>query len=501
MQKQETPNVEVGTASGAPAKSGRSALAPFASVKLTVTLLALIAATVLVGSWCPQESAVGQEKIIETFGETMALNLIQWGIADIFHSVWFLCLIGLLTLNMIACSVQRVFPKVRLMKLPMPWLKAPEIGRMPWHDTIAFNPQSTSEENLLDILTQKLKRQGYTVSRKDMRLTAEFGKFGRLAPTVTHIGLLTLLAGVTVTSWTGFSGFKPVRLGDDLTFQASEHSKLWIGKLPNWRVHVDATRRENYDTGEAKQWYSDLSVLAPQGNVLKKQQISVNNPLSYDNVDIYQSSWGLDSIKVAFNGNVHNMPLRTMGKTNAAFLPLDQNTILIFSLHDAAKPLRLFAKRPEWTSPKLLTEIPVGQSMNMGSVEVKYIGPVPVTGLQYKCDPGLPITYAAFAFIVMGVMLATVPHRHMWAAIADVAGEDEVQPLAVLSLGGRSVKAKVGFERSMQKLVQSLQESHGMQPPPAPDDNNEESHSAAEQAISRRPAEALALAQHHNEDS
>jgi cytochrome c biogenesis protein len=399
----------------------------------------------------------------------------------------------------------------------MLWLKAPEIGRMPWHDTIAFSPQNTREQTLLDLLTQKLKRQGYTVSQKDMQITAEFGKFGRLAPTVTHIGLLTLLAGVTVTSWTGFSGFKPVRLGADLTFQDSEHSKLWIGKLPDWRVHVDATRRENYDTGEAKQWYSDLRVLDPSGKELAKQQISVNNPLTYHSVDVYQSSWGLDSIRVAFNGNVHEMPLRTMGKTNAAFLPLDQSTILIFSLRDAEKPLRLFAKRPEWTSPKLLTEIAPGQSMHMGSVEVKYVGPVPVTGLQYKCDPGLPITYVAFGFIILGVLLATVPHRHLWASISEVSGADEAQPLAVLSIGGRSVKAKVGFERSMNKLVASLRESQGI-PQPVEDANNGEPNAVTVQAEASRHSESpeqpnqdletnadqtrqLALAQNHNEVS
>ena len=67
----------------------RRIVTTFASVKMTIALMTLIATSVLIGAWCPQEAQSGQEKIIETFGEQMALNLIQWGIADIFHSPFF----------------------------------------------------------------------------------------------------------------------------------------------------------------------------------------------------------------------------------------------------------------------------------------------------------------------------------------------------------------------------------------------------------------------------
>src|SRR5262249_31448613 len=160
---------------------------------------------------------------------------------------------------------------------------------------------------------------GYTVSTGDNQLTAHWGKVGRLAPTVTHIGLLLLLAGVTITSWTGFSGFQTIDLYDSMRFDQSEHSKLWIGKLPKWQVRVDATRRENYDTGDPKQWYSTLSVISADGKLLSKQEISVNNPLSYGGVDIYQSSWGLHQIVVSFNGHKQRLELQQMGpQVNAA---------------------------------------------------------------------------------------------------------------------------------------------------------------------------------------
>ncbi|HEY9773783.1 MAG TPA: cytochrome c biogenesis protein ResB [Planktothrix sp.] len=428
-----------------------------ASVRLTVLTLSLIAATVLLGAWCPQESAAGQEKIIQQFGEQMGTNLIQWGIADIFHSPWFLGLIAVLTINMVACSMQRVFPKVRLLKQAMPFIGAQEISRLPYHGDVTC---ACPAGQVVQLFEKKLRRQGYVVRRQGNRISAEFGKFAKLAATVTHIGLLTLLVGVTITSWTGFGGFKPVRLGDSLTFQDSEHSKQWIGKLPTWRVHVDATRREDYDTGEAKQWYSDLSVYDTNDKLLTKQQISVNNPLSYEGVDVYQSSWGLDKLKLEFNGREQSLQLRPMGKRFAAFLPLDPTAILIFSVKNQTSPLRVFAKRPDWGAPRLLAEVPPGGTIRLGDVQVRYAGLIPLTGLQYKCDPGLPITYVAFGFIICGVLLAMIPYRVLWACVNEV-GDEGGEPISMLSAGGRSVKSRVGFERSMTKLMLSIKNELG----------------------------------------
>jgi cytochrome c biogenesis protein len=452
------------TSVAAPAKSDppirRNKLAILASVKLTVLLLTLIAATILIGAWCPQESAVGFQKVVDMFGEKNALELSRYGITDIFHSVWFLMLIGLLTANMVACSVQRVFPKARLFRQPMMFFTDREISKLPVQREIRVPLASEVASQKLE---QSLRKCGYVIKKKDSSITAEWGKIGKLAATITHIGLLSLLVGVSITSWTGFSGFEPTPLHGSMSFASSEHSKLWVGKLPTWSVRVDATRREDYPTGEPKQWYSDLAVVDSNGRELKKQQISVNNPLSYDGVDIYQSSWGLDQLVLGFNGHERHLDLRQMGKVYAAFLPLDEATILIFSVRDQVKPLRVFGKTPQWESPRLLTEIPLGQSVKLGTVNLTYKELIPITGLQYKSDPGFGVVIVAFCFIMAGVLLAAIPHRQVWAHARIIDEENESnssaggQKFCILSVGGRSVKAKTAFEKSVNKILNALE--------------------------------------------
>lgn len=422
----------------------------FSSLKLFFVLITLTALTILVGSWCPQEAAVGRDKVIEQFGAEWGNRFIEWGLADIFHTPFFLGLIGLLTVNLVCASFTRVFPKLKLLSQPMPLLGANEIEKMPVHFSVACGDDATA----IGALAARLKRAGYSVSVDGAQLTAHWGKIGRTAASITHVGLLTLLAGVTITSWTGFAGFQPVLLHESLKFDDSQHAKWWIGHLPKWSVHVDATRREDYDTGDPKQWYSTLSVIdSGTGKVLKTQEISVNNPLSYDGVDIYQSSWGLHGITLAFNGHSQFLQLSQMGpKVHAAMLPLDERTMMLFSVRDPKQPVRVFAKIPEWEAPRMLALLPQNKPVKLGSVEVTYKELVPATGLQYKSDPGLPITYLAFGFIITGVLMASIPFRQVWAS-SEPDG-DRVR----LVFGGNSKKAKAAFEKSLARMSAKLQE-------------------------------------------
>ena len=424
----------------------------FSSVKLTIILMASMAIFVLLGAWCPQISQSGQDKVIEQFGQQTADILIKAGIADIFHSPAFLLLIALLTINIIMGSCKHVFPKLKLLRLPMPRLESAQINKLPIHKMFVSKQSfSISQTNLVNWLSKK----GYSVNTKDNYLTAESGKYGRLAPTITHIGLLSLLTGLIISSWTGFSGFRPATPGESFSLADAQHSHLWIGSLPKWFVRINETHREDYDNGDVKQWYSDISITDKAHRLLKNQIISVNNPLTYDGVDIYQSSWSLKSLKLHFNGKPQELTLQPMGKLFAAFLPLPDDAVIIFSVRDQHSPLRIFAKRKDWPAPKLITQVLPGHKADLGDVSIVYDGTVAMTGLQYKCDPGFPIVCFAFALITAGVSIAAVSHRQIWAHLEkeSVSASEET----VITLGGTTKKGKQALAKQIESIADGLQ--------------------------------------------
>ena len=290
----------------------------------------------------------------------------------------------------------------------------------------------------------------------DHYLTAEAGKYGRLAPTITHIGLLSLLCGLTISSWTGFSGFKPAIPGESFSLADAQHSHLWVGTLPTWLVRINETHREDYETGEAKQWYSNISITNKNNQPLKTETISVNNPLTYQGVDIYQSSWSLKSLKLRFNGKQQELNLQPMGKLFAAFLPLPDEAVIIFSVRDQHSPLRIFAKRKDWSAPKLVTQVLPNHGTNLGDVSIIYDGTIAQTGLQYKCDPGFPIVVFAFILIIAGVSLAAVPHRQLWAYFDEQPTFAE-NNTTMITIGGTTKKGKQSFSRQIDVLAETLQ--------------------------------------------
>src|SRR3982751_2433768 len=100
-----------------------------------------------------------------------------------------------------------------------------------------------------------------------------------------------------------FFGFKAQKLavpGETFAIQNSQMFKtnadpsIWLGSLPKWKIRVNDFRIEYYPEGQApertavvKQYFADLSVVNPSGQVMKRETISVNHPLIMDDTVIY----------------------------------------------------------------------------------------------------------------------------------------------------------------------------------------------------------------------
>ncbi len=137
---------------------------------------------------------------------------------------------------------------------------------------------------------------------------------------------------------------------------------------------------------------------------------------------------------------------------------MPDNAVIIFSIRNQIAPLRVFAKRRDWAGPKLLTEIPLNQETHLGSVSIQYEGSIPQTGLQYKCDPGLPVVYVAFALIIAGISLAAIPHRQVWAKFNQQSTSSENDSL-IITIGGTTKKGKQSFAKQIASLAEHLQVS------------------------------------------
>jgi len=88
----------------------------FSSMKLTLALLIILAITSIFGTLIPQQ----QEAV--RFAQGLSPGLLRLfevlGLFDLYHSLWFRAIIGLLALNLVICSIKRLPATLKLFQAP-----------------------------------------------------------------------------------------------------------------------------------------------------------------------------------------------------------------------------------------------------------------------------------------------------------------------------------------------------------------------------------------------
>jgi cytochrome c biogenesis protein len=169
---------------------------------------------------------------------------------------------------------------------------------------------------------------------------------------------------------------------------------------------VDDSWREDYPSGEPKQWFTHASVIGERGNVIRQETICVNAPMSFDGFDVYQAAWGPHKANLSFNGHKQSVVLRPMGNTNVGVLPVAPRVLLVLSVKRRDMPMDVYVKTGANRAPQMVASLNVGDEFKMGAVSMRYEQFVPSTHLKYKHDPGVPVVYLGFALITCGVCMA-----------------------------------------------------------------------------------------------
>jgi len=94
----------------------------------------------------------------------------------------------------------------------------------------------------------------------------------------------------------------------------------------------------------------------------------------------------------------------------------------------------------------------------VNGVTLRLVDVIGSTGLQIKADPGIPMVYAGFGLLMLGVMMSYVSHSQVWALAQD----------GILYVGGRTNRAQVAFERELLTLLETLPTPEALTLNPSP---------------------------------
>jgi len=397
------------------------------SIRLTVALLLSLAATSIIGTLVPQNAA--PQEYIRAYGEFRYRLFYALDIFDMYHSWWFQLLLVFLTVNIVACSIDRLSTLWKTVFVKIPVFR-PAMFRNPRHQA-AFTA-SRDPEHLRERYAEVAAR-AFTYSRTEaaddgFRIFAEKGRWTRLGVYIVHLSVVFLLIGGLVGSIFGFDGFVTIPEGESVQ---AVHLRSGDREQPlDFAIRCDDFEVSFYETGAPREYRSRLVILEEGKPVLEKE-IIVNDPLRYRGINIFQSSYGkmpADLRAVAEKGIDVSITSKASGMVY---------TEKVFP----GKPLTLpegggvftpkaFVPSYLFMGQRDLGETLVGELTPPGGEPVEIHLPVrfsrfdkmrkggrfvfavtePVseryyTGLQVTRDPGVPLVYAGFVLMILGCIV------------------------------------------------------------------------------------------------
>lgn len=432
----------------------------FCSLKLTIIIMLLLAVTSIIGTIIQQNAPAAD--YIKEYGQANYELFVKLQFIDMYHSWWFIGLLGLFSINLICCSIKN-FPRV------WKFVKQPQLVASPGILKNSANRAEYSSKEDPQVLARKLgdllkKEFGKIIATEEdgkLYLFAQKGIYSRFGAYVTHLSILIVMAGAIIGNIWGYKAYVNIVEGTstDQVWARSGQEPIDLG----FTVRCDDFDVSYYPGSmRPKDYNSDLVILEDGKEILRKR-IEVNDPLSYKGITFYQSSYGAAGnpffkVKVTENatGKVMNLNARQGEQVK---LPNGYAfAISGFTQNDRqfGPAMQLHVKTPDGKNGtpfvvwKNYPEFDVKRAGLFSFALINFEEPQ-FTGLQVAKDPGVEIVWLGCFLMVFGSLTAFFfSHKRIWVCLEPSGNKTKVQ------IAANAHRNQPGFSLAFDELKQKL---------------------------------------------
>ena len=412
------------------------------SLKIAILLLLLIAISCAAGTIIPQQES--DQFYYDNFNKNPFLGIINGNILLLFQfnhvytSFWFLLLLFWLAIALAVCSFRRQLP---ILKSALDWIdyKSPrQIAKLSISQTI---PTSNTSKSLKE-LTINLKKQGWGVKETDGRIAARKGAIGRVGPIFIHLGMILLMVGATYGSLNGKTIEKFLAPGRSIDLLNTNEEKGLTIELQSFQIERDPQ-------GRTEQYRSIVNIIEPSGTNETKE-ISVNYPLRYKGLTLYQAEWSLAAITIQINNSPKlQIPIESIPELGeqvwGTVIPTkkDGKNPVLITVKNEIGPVTIYDN----DGTKLIN-LSINKEAEVKESLIKIINIIPSSGLLLKNDPGVPFVYTSFAIIIIGGSLSIISTKKIWALYE--------KENSIIYIGGISNRNLSGLSKELPSLISFL---------------------------------------------
>jgi len=395
------------------------------------------------------------------------------GLTDVFHARWFVALMILVSLSIIAASVARFPNALRYFARPY---KSPDAGFRRVLQTQAQIPIK-NDEQALSAAERALGHSGFKAEHivrcESFSLFSERHRISEMAVYIVHVSLLLIFLGGIVDALWGWRGFVVLNPG---TSSNQVELKNGATRTLPFSIRCDGTGEDTYTDGTPKRYWSKLAVV-DNGREISRKEIVVNDPLVHRGVRFYQASYGRtgklgtltlnatpakggESQEIALAMN-HVIALDAdISVQLVEFIPdfVVQDGSVYARSNDVVNPAVHMIVTSKKTGARVnywLPEIP-GIAENGSSpyiFEPKNLETEVFTGLEVSHEPGQWSVWAGVVLMAIGLTLVFyVVHARIWVVPVEASNGSRA-----LWIGGSANRNRDAFEVTFKKLVEEIQ--------------------------------------------
>ena len=411
-----------------------------ADLRFSILILLLISLFSIIGTIIEQDQSIESYKLNyplanPVFGFLTWDRILKFGLDHVYKTWWFFTLIFLFGLSLITCTSLQQLPSLKIARRCQFFRKPGQFYRLKIFTTLtnfSFNK-----------ILLRIRNSQYSIFQQKNIVYCYKGLIGRIAPILVHFSMILILLGTILGSLFGFKAQEIVPKTENFHIQNIINSGQ-LSIIPKISTRVNDFWITYTQNRTISQFYSDLSILDTQGNEIRRKTISVNYPLIHENIYYYQTDWNLIGLrfKTMTNEIIEYPLLNILNNQNKVWITwISNDKSLNEGIIGLVDNLEGYCSIYD-ESGLFLGNIELNEVVNFNQ-PLTFLEIISSTGLQIKSDPGIPMIYFGFFFLMISTLLSYITYSQIWI----------IQKNQKLFIGGTTNRAIFNFELEFFKFI------------------------------------------------
>jgi len=423
------------------------------SARLAIFLFLVLAFISIFGTIIPQ--ARPSQFYLMKYGSFWGKLILFFKLDDAYHSWWYVGTLFFFLANLITCSVKRFPISWKLYKKNPAEINP---GKLPYQYQISLKSDFSQ---IADFITNKL---GFKKAKKDFQngtlFYKDINRWAYLSVYIVHLSVVIVIIGALIGAIWGYRGNMAIMEGQtsNIVQPFREEEPIFL----NFFVKLNKFNIELYPDGTPKEYVSNVTII--DGNKTFNSLIKVNAPLKYKGLSFYQANYDTIpefKIKVKYNE-------KEKFYTLSSLFPVIINNRYTITLKGFGQAHGLIYAKIIFYDPETNKQIPgiiikgfphfripidkgMLQIILEGVEKVSYI-----SGFQVKKDPGIPIVYAGFILIMLGLLgVYFFEPKTFWIFVSS-----SEKGKIILNMGAHAKRERDTLKLKLEKLANKIKNSN-----------------------------------------